>query len=173
MFGRLLWRLLEGSRGRLMVAFVAIVSGAAVISAMLSLQGDVEKKLGEQFRLLGANIIVSRGMEPQTTDTGSTIAGAFGSPPLMEQQKVLSLLAGHGGSQLVAAAPFLYVVAQVNGRPVVVAGTWFDQLSKLNPTWKIAGGTISARDNTSDCLIGRNAAEQFHFVHGSDVELQY
>ena len=61
MFVRLLWELLEGSRGRLMVALIAIVSGAAVISAMLGLQVDVESKLNEQFRMLGANIVISRG----------------------------------------------------------------------------------------------------------------
>ena len=38
MFWRLLWKLLGGSRGRLAVALFALVSGAAVISALLNLE---------------------------------------------------------------------------------------------------------------------------------------
>lgn len=173
MFVRLLWELLEGSRGRLMVAFVAIVSCAAVISALLSLQGDVEKKLAEQFRLLGANVVISREAQTQAASFGDTMPGTFGSPSLMEQRTVFDSLREHGGAGLAAAAPFLYVVAQVNGSPAVVAGTWFDQLPKLDPTWKIDGDAVTSRDDAADCLVGRNAAEQFHLLRGSDVELQY
>ena len=31
---------------------------------------------------------------------------------------------------VVAAAPYLYVVARVGGAPVVVAGTWLDQIAQ-------------------------------------------
>ena len=41
MFGRLLWKMLRGSRGRLAVALVAVISGAAVISALLNLDFDI------------------------------------------------------------------------------------------------------------------------------------
>ncbi len=59
MFGRLLWQLLRGSRGRLAVALIAVVSGAAVISAMLNLDLDIGRKLTQEFRMLGANLVVS------------------------------------------------------------------------------------------------------------------
>ena len=54
MFWRLLWQLLRGSRGRLTVALIALVSGAAVISALLNLEFDIERKLTQEFRTLGA-----------------------------------------------------------------------------------------------------------------------
>ena len=37
MFARLLWKLLRGNPGRLAVALIAVISGAAVISALLNL----------------------------------------------------------------------------------------------------------------------------------------
>ena len=64
MFWRLLWQLLRGSRGRLVVAFVALVSGAAVISALLNVQLDVGRKLTQEFRTLGANLVISPGRFP-------------------------------------------------------------------------------------------------------------
>jgi putative ABC transport system permease protein len=70
MFGRLLFQLLRGSRGRLAVALIAIVSGAAVISALLNLNLDVGSKLTQEFRTLGANVVIapsqSQGSVPPT-----------------------------------------------------------------------------------------------------------
>ena len=43
MFWRLLWKLLRGSSGRLVVAILALVSGAMVISALLNLEFDIER----------------------------------------------------------------------------------------------------------------------------------
>jgi putative ABC transport system permease protein len=56
MFLRLLWQLLRGSRGRLVVALIAVVSGATVISALLNLDLDIGRKLTQEFRMLGASL---------------------------------------------------------------------------------------------------------------------
>jgi putative ABC transport system permease protein len=172
MFGRLLWKLLRGSRGRLAVAFIAIASGAAVISAMLNLQGDVETKLGQQFRMLGANIVISRGSQSQADFVGSVTSAGLASAGLMQEEPVLSYVQ-HSGPNLVAAAPFLYVVTQSHGKLVVMAGTWLDQLPKLDPTWKIDGSFITSRDDEGECLMGRNVAQQFHVGRGDDIDLHY
>jgi putative ABC transport system permease protein len=66
MFWRLLWKLLRGSRGRLAVAILALVSGAMVISALLNLELDVERKLTQEFRMLGANLVISPAHDGQT-----------------------------------------------------------------------------------------------------------
>jgi hypothetical protein len=54
MFARLLWKLVRGSRGRLAVALIALTSSAAVSSALLNLDLDIERKLTREFRTLGA-----------------------------------------------------------------------------------------------------------------------
>ena len=59
MFARLLWKLLRGSSGRLTVAMIGVISGAAVISALLNLQLDIGRKLSQEFRSLGANIVIA------------------------------------------------------------------------------------------------------------------
>jgi predicted lysophospholipase L1 biosynthesis ABC-type transport system permease subunit len=58
-FGRLLLGLVRGSRGRLLVALVALTSAAAVLSALANVDLDVEKKLTQQFRTLGANLVIA------------------------------------------------------------------------------------------------------------------
>ena len=75
-------------------------------------------------------------------------------------------------AQVVAAAPYLYVVARAQ-KPVVVAGTWLDQAPKLEPTWKLEGDWIASRDDEAQCLVGRNVARQLHLAPGAPLELHY
>jgi putative ABC transport system permease protein len=167
MFTRLLWKLLHASRGRLVVALVALVSGAAVISALLNLQFDIERKLTQEFRTLGANLVISRAQTVQT------VSQAAESPALMDEGEVLSQVERSRTPEVVAAAPFLYIVAQVKAKPLIVAGTWLDEAPKLAPTWKISGGHAASRGDLKSCLVGRNVAQQLNLTPGSVLELKY
>lgn len=167
MFTRILWKLLRASRGRLVVALVALVSGAAVISALLNLQFDIEHKLTQEFRTLGANLVIAPARDAQM------IGSPAESAALMNQDAVLSQVERLRTQELVAAAPFLYVVAQVKDKPLVVAGTWLDEATKLAPTWKIAGTRIASREDGTSSLLGRNVAQQLNLAPGAQMELRY
>jgi putative ABC transport system permease protein len=173
MFARLLWKLLRGSGGRLTVALIAVVSGAAVISALLNLEFDIGHKLTAEFRQLGANLVISRGGTDHASDPGQPTQGILGSPTLMEQKAVLAEVERMRTPDVVAAAPYLYVVARTQDTPVIVAGTWLDQARKLDPTWKVEGAWIDSRDDDAQCVIGRTVASQFHLAPGSPLRLNY
>lgn len=162
MFLRLLWNLLRASRGRLAVALVAVVSGAAVISALINLDLDAGKKLTREFRTLGANLVVE---PPRAPGTGP-------AAPALLDDAVLGRVAALRTPEVVAEAPYLYVVAQAEGRAVVVAGTWLDAARQLEPWWKIDGEGIASRDDLSRCLVGRNAARLLVVAPGSPLELR-
>jgi len=165
-FWRLVFQLLRGSRARLTVAILALVSGAAVISGLLNLDFGVEYQLTQQFRALGANIVVT----PQPAE--SAPESALTNPALMHEGVVLSHMQ-QIASPNISYAPFAYVVARSQGTAVVAVGTWLDELRILNPTWKLQGNWISARDDQTRCLVGRNAATQLHLTIGSPLQLQY
>jgi putative ABC transport system permease protein len=177
MFGRLLWKLLRGSRGRLVVALIAVISGAAVISALLNLDLDIGRKLTQEFRLLGANLVISaRAADSGAAHNSSESAEApmsSSSAALMDEQPVLTQVERSRTKEVIAAAPFIYVVARDAGRPVVVAGTWLDEARKLEPTWKLNGEWIASREDETRCLVGRNVARQFHLALGDHVKLDY
>jgi len=170
MFGRVLWKLLRGNRGRLAVALVAVISGATVIAGLLNLQFDMREKLTHEFRLLGANLVISRSGTPGTS---SGALGSSGSPALMDQGAVLNQIQRLQTPDVVGAAPFLYIVARNQDVPVVVTGTWLDQLPKLDPTWKIDGQWIASRDDDGKCIVGRNAAREFELSPGDRITLNY
>jgi putative ABC transport system permease protein len=173
MFGRLLWKLLRGNRGRLAVALVAVISGATVISALLDVQFDIGRKLTQEFSALGANVVISRGNTDQTFNPNQPPSEGLGSVALMDQAPVLAQIDRTRTPDLVVAAPFLYIAAHAGDTPVVVAGTWLDQMRSLNPTWKIDGNWVTSRDNETACLIGRNVARQLNLAPGSQLNLNY
>ncbi len=172
MFWRLVLQLLRGSRGRLAVAILAIVSGAAVISALLNLDLGVQNKLTQEFRSLGANIVISPA-------TGAATQDGTAAPALMREDQVVGPLQRLERFQpllraeVAAAAPYLYIVARAQNTPVVVAGTWLDQAQKIEPTWKLQGNWISSREDDSQCLVGRSVARQFHLAPGDPLKLDY
>ena len=173
MFGRLLWKLVRGNGRRLAVALIAVVSGAAVISALLNLQFDMRDKLTREFRLLGANLVISRSGAEAAAGVGQAALSADGSPTLLDQSAVLDKLERMRTPDVVAAAPYLYVVARNQDTPVVVAGTWLDQIPKLDPTWKLDGQWIASRDDNAQCMAGRNVAKKFQLSPGSQIALNY
>jgi putative ABC transport system permease protein len=158
MFLRILWKLLGASRGRLTVALIALTSGAAVCSALLNVNLDAERKLTQEFRTLGANLVAappSGGGEASLTDAG-----------------VLDRIAALHLPQIAATAPYLYVAANSGSQPVILAGTWFDQVAKMNSWWKIQGDWISTRDDREHCLVGQIAARQLGLAPGSALQLR-
>ena len=166
MFWRLVFQLLRGNSGRLTVAILALVSGAAVISGLLNLEFGVEYQLTQQFRTLGANIIIA------SPPAQSAPEAALASSALIHEDAVVNPLLQIAGSN-VSFAPFLYVIARANDIQVVAVGTWLDQIHNLDPTWKMEGKRIPSRDDQTQCLAGRNAASQLHLTAGSRLQLHY
>jgi putative ABC transport system permease protein len=59
MFWRVLRRSAFANRGRLFVILLALGAGSAVTAALLNLQIDAKRRITTEFRLFGANVIVS------------------------------------------------------------------------------------------------------------------
>jgi putative ABC transport system permease protein len=163
MFWRILWRLLYASRGRLALAVIAVASGAAVCAALLNLNLDATDKLTREFRVLGANVVVSAAPGSDVTETIDAAA--------TNEIENLHL------PEIVGAAPYLYLSAQAqageNTAPVIVAGTWFDEVKLMNSWWKVDGSWAEARDNRTDCMIGEAAAARLGLVPGKTLKVVY
>ncbi|HSZ18307.1 MAG TPA: FtsX-like permease family protein [Candidatus Acidoferrum sp.] len=158
MFLRILWKLLGASRGRLAVALIALTSGAAVCSALLNVNLDAERKLTQEFRTLGANVVIA--------------PPAGGSEVPLADAAVLDRITAMHILQIVATAPYLYVAANSGTQPVILAGTWFDQVARMNSWWKLEGGGVSSRDDHEHCLVGFTAARQLGLAPGSSIQLR-
>jgi putative ABC transport system permease protein len=136
MFLRMLVRAAVLRRGRALSALLAMIVAAAVATAMLNLYVDVQAKLRKEFRNYGANVVV-------VARDGTTL-------PADSLQKVEATLAGHG-----LAVPFAYVVARTqDGQSVVVSGTDFARVRKLNSWWSVTAWPTGS----AQALVGIRAA---------------
>jgi putative ABC transport system permease protein len=138
-FTTMLRRSLIHRRGRSLSALIAMTVSAAVATALLTLYADLDAKLHKEFRSFGANIVVtappnSKGLPEDALTRVKTAAG----PDAI-------------------AAEFAYAVATTDrGTPVVVAGTDFDALRRLNASWQVDTWPTAA--DTNAALLGQRAA---------------
>jgi putative ABC transport system permease protein len=136
MFWRMLLRAAVLRRGRALSALLAMVVAAAVVTTMLNLFVDVQAKLRKEFRNYGANVVI-------VARDGQTL-------PPYALEKASSVLAGRG-----LAVPFAYAVARTgDGRSVVVSGTDFAQVRRLNHWWSVTEWPASSQQ----ALVGVRAA---------------
>jgi len=140
MFLRMMVRAALLRRGRAASALLAMVVAAAAATAMLNLYVDVQAKLRREFRNYGANVVVV------AKDEKPLPAGSL--------EAVNSVLAGHG-----IAVPFAYVVARTDdGQSVVVVGTDFDSVRKLDGWWSVSNWPSGATGDVAQALVGVRAA---------------
>ena len=149
MFLRMMVRAAFVRKGRAIAALLAVVVAAGVATAMLNIYVDVQSKLQKEFRSYGANLVV---------------VAKNGALPADALTHVDVVLAGRG-----VAVPFAYAVAKsAKGAPVVVAGTDFARVQKLNRWWSVTGWPESA----GSALFGARAKDALS-SDGAAVELSF
>jgi len=118
-FPHILRRSLIHRRARSIAALVALTVSAAVATALLTLYADLDAKLHHEFRSFGANIVITAPNDAGIPDNAiARVHQAVGADAL--------------------AAPFAYAVANTDrGTAVVVAGTDFDAVRRLDAWWQV------------------------------------
>ncbi|HEV2388903.1 MAG TPA: ABC transporter permease [Candidatus Acidoferrales bacterium] len=159
MFWRIFARELKASRQRLALALLVVMSGAAVVSALVNLQYDMDGKLARTFRSFGANVLVA-----------PVAAGSGGA--LVLPGSAWQVLTSQRDRHIIGAAPYLYVVARVPaaGADVMVAGAALDRIRPMNSWWKLEGRWPQA---PSEALAGANVARELNLAPGGSFTVVY
>jgi putative ABC transport system permease protein len=136
----ILRRSLIHRRARSLSTLVALTVSAGVATALLTLYADLDAKLHHEFRSFGANIVVTAPASAQLPANALTQVQQAAGPDAL-------------------IAPFAYAVATTDRRtPVVVAGTDFAAVKKLDASWAIENGAWPDPSDTQAALIGQHAA---------------
>jgi len=151
MFWRIVRRLFAAQRGRLLVILLALGASAAITAALLNLQVDARDRLTKEFRVFGANIIVS------PRDTKPSSAGVATLDESIAEKVRQSL------PPRASADSYLYLVASVSSAssaPVnaVIAGKRIEGINRSS--WRSA--IVTPRGNKNLCFVGVKAAQQLH-----------
>jgi putative ABC transport system permease protein len=141
-----LWGMLRRSiahrRARSLSALVALTVSAGVATALLTLYADLDAKLHHEFRNFGANVVV-------TGAAGASLPFDFAGDAVARVQQA-------AGSDATVAG-FGYAVATTDrGTEVVVAGTDFSAIKRLDAWWSV--DAWPAAGATDAALLGQRAA---------------
>jgi len=174
MFWRLWWRAISVKRSQAALGLGSLMVGAAITSMLLNLYGDVRRKMTEDFRFYGANVVIApASAEPARGADGSTLVDQAALEPLVQFARQ---------SRGTVFAPVLYGVVRVSPDPadprlpeftnVVATGADFSALRRLNPGWREAGEAVPADLPPGECAVGSHLAERLHLRQGDSIQLR-
>ncbi len=174
MFWRLWWRAVSLKRSQALLALGSLAVGAAITSTLLNLYGDVRRKMTEDFRAYGANVVIAA--------SSAGTANSAEVSALVEEAALQPLAQFARETPGTSFTAVLYGVVQVSSNPadprlpeftnVVAAGADFGALRRLNPGWRETGETVTADLPAGDCAVGSHLAARLHLRPGDSIELR-
>ncbi len=151
MFVRMVLASLLRRRSRMIVALLAIVVGATILSGLGLIYYDVPRQMSAQFRSYGANVILSPSGSAEMTDS-----------------EIKSAVSVFPSDKLEGYTPYRYENSKLNNLPVGISGTDFSSVLKTSPYWHISG---DPPDENGRALVGRKLAEKFGLSVGDSFSL--
>jgi putative ABC transport system permease protein len=183
MIFRIVWESLARRRRRKLLSVFAVTLGIAVTAAVATLALDVGDKVSRELRSFGANLSVTPAADGLPVAVGGVDYRPAGAGAFLPESTLVSLKRIFWRNNILAFAPFLYVPATLQGQPVVVIGSWFENpmpvdksevfvtgLEKLHPAWKVRGHW-PADDDPKGALVGRRLAERLNLRPGQALTL--
>jgi putative ABC transport system permease protein len=131
----------------MIVALLAIVIGATILSGLLTIYYDIPRQMGQEFRAYGTNLIIVPGDNGRLSDEQMNEAVKF----LPRENTV-------------GVTPYRYETIKINEQPFMIAGTDLREAQKTSPYWFVAGEWPQA---SGEALIGREVAERINLAEGS------
>ncbi|KXS45748.1 MAG: putative ABC transport system permease protein [Candidatus Frackibacter sp. T328-2] len=164
MFLRMVGKAFKERKSRVAIAFFAIVVGVGIIASLFSVYYDISIKMSEELRVYGANLVLAP--DSQTSNKEMNIK---------ELNKVVNKF---DKDKLVGYRPNLYgvVKAKTKGvldvkKPVVLVGTWFDQVDQVNPYWKVEGELLANKKVDDEVVLGKEAAKKLGYDIGDTLTI--
>ncbi|OGS42608.1 MAG: hypothetical protein A3K67_06085 [Euryarchaeota archaeon RBG_16_62_10] len=190
MFLRILGKSFSRRKGKMAIAIIAVMMGASVTSALLTVSLDINEKMNIEFRRFGANLLVI-----PSSDTINIGIGAFGFGAVTEQKYInesdlYKIKTIYWAKNVLGYAPFLYQVVTVDTgsqeQAVVLTGTWFEKptvledgtafptgVKKINTWWEVEGSWPDDENDTAGALIGANVADKMGLQVGDPMTVRY
>jgi putative ABC transport system permease protein len=173
LFWRLWVRSLVVRRPQAALAVISLLVGASLASMLLNLYSDVHRKMTQEFRSYGANVILS---SKEAAASGQAAVGGLMDGAAFQQ--VESLRSKVNG---LVAAPVLYLVTRVSRVPAeprlpdfentVAVGSDFAALKALVPGWRVTAGADGSPLGPGACAVGSHLAQRFRLKPGDSVKL--
>jgi putative ABC transport system permease protein len=183
MLARIITRSVVRRGRRKVLGLAAIAFGITAATVVATLALDVGDQVSRELRSFGANISVVPAADGLPVTVGGVdyrpaAAGAF-----LRETDLLSLKKIYWANNITAFAPYLYAPVSLDGRRVVLIGTWFNHavpvtksesfrtgLRDLHIGWRVQGQWPEDTDLRA-CLVGALLARAERLASGSTLTL--
>lgn len=172
MFLRIFISSLRRGTGHILVAILAVVLGASMVSALANLSFSVGEKVSRELRSYGPNLLVVPRTATVTVGRGSLAFGAVREKGYILEKDLAKIKSIPLKKEIFGYAPYIYGLAEVGSRKVVVTGTHFDQVKKISPWWQVRGRWIKERQDDRASIIGTEVSEKLKLNLGDSYEVK-
>jgi len=187
-FFRMWWQSVSVKRPQAIVALLALAVGAAVMSMLLNLYGGVRRKMTQEFRAYGANVVLAPSASSSITQLHPLLASPteegneeWGST--MDQSVMRFVQEFARPRWGVTALPMLYGVVHLKRVPsdarlpdfvnVVAVGTDLAALRRVNPGWRESKAVDYAGALSLPlCAVGTHIASRLRVASGDTLYLE-
>ena len=150
MLVRLLQDTLRRRTRRLIIAVLAVTTGASLAAALLGVSLDITGQMGRELRAYGANILASPANGDLRLEIGGVPVRVPGERVLLDENELVKLKTIFWRHNIVGFAPYLTNLVQVNGQTVALTGTWFDRRLTLPKGAVLRTGFANTQDVSAD-----------------------
>lgn len=183
MLSRIVGRSLTRRRKRKLLGVAAVALGIGVTTAAATLSLSVGDRMAHELRSFGANISVTPAADSLSIAVGGVDYRPASAGAFLPESSLPELRKIFWRNNIMGFAPFLYAPATVEGRQVVVIGSWFNHalqvqrgevfqtgLEKLHPAWNVQGNW--PQDSSRQCLVGVALAHELGIKPGTSLSFQ-
>jgi putative ABC transport system permease protein len=177
---RVLRKSLSKRKTRVAIAIISVIMGAAMASALLTVSWQVREKVAQELTKYGPNMVVVPETEELNIDISGISLSTLGESKYISETNAEKIrgLGQDDFSGKVLGTPnknaFLYSLVNITKgsrtNEIIMAGTWFQELRKINTWWDITG---SYPEDNSSIIIGSTASEKLNIGIGDDVKIDY
>ena len=152
MLPRLLKDTLRRRTRRLVVTALAVTTGASLAAALLGVSLDITRQMGRELRAYGANILASPATGDLNLEIGGVPVRVPGKRVLLDENELVKLKTIFWRHNIAGFAPYLTVLAQVNGDAAQIAltETWFEKPLTLPEGASIRTGFAQTQNAAAD-----------------------
>lgn len=172
MLARVIAKALILRKKRWMVAAIAVLLAASMVTALLTLSLEMSSKVSRELESYGPNLLLLPRAVSLPAGAGGLAMGKVSVQGSIAEDNIKIIEFGKIKG-IKSYAPYLYTIANIQGQKVVVAGALFDKVKELNPYWKIEGDPLKDDIDENGSIIGKNVAQRFSLRPGDELALEF
>ncbi|WP_312982586.1 ABC transporter permease [Atlantibacter sp.] len=186
----MLWRMLRQTWGRnlrrKLLAVLTVFLASGLISALLAVSIDIGDKMSRELKSYGANILIEPAGQAALPALFSEQSNPLSGQDFLDEKELPNIKDIFWRNNIVGFAPLLGGEVMLNGKPVNILGTFFNQpvdvpdeedyrigQQAVSPYWQVTGAwpqePVAAQPQT---LVGQTLAKRLGLKTGDVLTLQ-